>query len=392
MILRIKVKNYKSIKEEDISLNKFNVIFGKNGSGKTNFISAIHMLKNLALGDDLENIIGGKIAPLSNEFFNCRNQANVASFEFTLESKSKNIYLYSYEINFARNFGKFSISSESLRKISNDRDESIYKRIKEISYAGPNNHEIPFKTEPTKLMLSSYSDEDVLEVVNILRGSNFIDTSFEEKEGLTIVQGNRPNSRSIDGVAVSLFIKNGGRFTAAVKSIQKIITNFASPNVTSLEERANIQDQANQKNEDEIKRYFVTWHELDANVNYSHLSLSNGDRRVIHLIFNLFNSEENSFLSVEEIENGMHYGRISRLMDELRTQANNRNIQILMTTHSNEILNSVTAQEVIYCHKDIDSGTKLIHVKDTHEYDLIKEDLMRDPTAVELINSGFFNK
>lgn len=46
-IKRIKIKNFKSFRDVDINLNKFNIIVGKNGTGKTNFIECFKFLKNL---------------------------------------------------------------------------------------------------------------------------------------------------------------------------------------------------------------------------------------------------------------------------------------------------------------------------------------------------------
>lgn len=44
---RIKISGYKSIKECDISFGKINVLIGSNGAGKSNFISAFSLLKNI---------------------------------------------------------------------------------------------------------------------------------------------------------------------------------------------------------------------------------------------------------------------------------------------------------------------------------------------------------
>lgn len=47
-ITRIKVSNFKSFKELDIELDKFNVVIGSNGSGKSNFVQIIQFLKDIS--------------------------------------------------------------------------------------------------------------------------------------------------------------------------------------------------------------------------------------------------------------------------------------------------------------------------------------------------------
>lgn len=388
MILRIKIENYKSIRSLDVPLDKFNVIFGKNGSGKTNFISAISLTRALVESGDLEAIINSKIAPFADELFHWKEPRTTSHFEFTVQSKKGNVYIFSYDIAYGRSSGHFMIQSESLQHVLDGKPVSVYKRERAASYAGPDSTEIPFKTEPNKLMLNSYSNEHVLEAIEVLRQCTFVDTALDGREGVSIVPGNRPNLNTIDGLAVSLFIKNGGRFASAVRSIQKILPDFGTPKIASLEER--VEDGA-KRGEDEANRYFVTWVESSLGTTYSHMSLSHGDRRVIHLIFNLFNADEGCFLAVEEIENGMHYARIARLLDEFRTQASNRNIQILLTTHSTEILNNVLVNEAIQSTKDKEDGTRLTHLASTTEYELIRKDLARDPTPAEMIGSGLIS-
>ncbi len=392
MISNIKIKNFRSIRESSVNLSKLNVIFGKNGAGKTNFISAIRLLKDLSQGGDLDTVIVNKIAPFTNEFFYFKDPAKVANFEFVIQAKDNVIYNFNYSIGLTRYAGsqRLAIQNECLTKNIGSKVVSIFRREKDSVFSGEENIPIPFKIEISKLMLSSYSDPDVSEITKIINNYTFIDTHLGNKEGLMVVQGNKPDLNSLDGVAVSLFIKNGGGFEKAVSSIQRIVPSFIAPIIISLDDNQEITNQKNKDQTEEVKRYFVTWREADAQTRLSHLSLSHGDRRVIHLFFSLFNADEYSFFVVEEIENGMHIGRLLRLLDEFRTQATNNKIQILFTTHSNDLFTGLTVPEVIFCKKEVESGTHLVHVKDTQEYESIKTDLQVDHTAADIIGSGLF--
>ena len=66
-IRRIRVSNYKSFGNLDVSLGNFNVLIGANASGKSNFIQILKFLRDIAT-DGLENAISlqGGIAYLRN--------------------------------------------------------------------------------------------------------------------------------------------------------------------------------------------------------------------------------------------------------------------------------------------------------------------------------------
>jgi len=43
----LKIKGFKSIKEQTVTLTELNVLIGQNGAGKTNFISLFRFLRNI---------------------------------------------------------------------------------------------------------------------------------------------------------------------------------------------------------------------------------------------------------------------------------------------------------------------------------------------------------
>lgn len=392
MIRKISIENFRSIKKQELILQKLTAIIGKNGSGKSNFISAITLFKNLAIGGDIDTVVNTKIAPLTNELFFFKDHQTNTRFEFLITTKNGNNYSFSYHIAFTKIAGaqRLVVQDEFLKKIGGGGiEQTIYRREREMAYAGEKQAQIPFKVEPSRLMLSSYSDESVSEVVKTVSAYTIIDSNFEVKEGLNVVQGNRPNLNTIDGVAVSLFKKNHGRFDNAVKSIQRIISGFIAPSIISLNDEDPTKNDL-QNQEDDTKTYLVTWKDTSFPNRFSQMSLSSGDKRVIHLLFSLFNTEENSFLVTEEIENGMHYERVSKLLDEIRTQASNRKIQLLFTTHSDEILKRLTVSEVVYFKKDPEQGTVMKPISDTNEYTTIRDGLQGGHTVADVLQSGLF--
>ena len=48
MIKRIKIRNYKSLRDVDVVLEPLSVLFGPNAAGKSNFIDALQLLSRIA--------------------------------------------------------------------------------------------------------------------------------------------------------------------------------------------------------------------------------------------------------------------------------------------------------------------------------------------------------
>lgn len=59
MIKRLHVKNYKSFKEMEVELGKFNVIIGPNASGKSNFIELLKFISSKEFFDEFLTKLGG---------------------------------------------------------------------------------------------------------------------------------------------------------------------------------------------------------------------------------------------------------------------------------------------------------------------------------------------
>ncbi len=58
MIKKLKVKNYKSLKNVERDLDKFNVLIGPNASGKTNLLDCLAFISEFAQGNVDGSLIG----------------------------------------------------------------------------------------------------------------------------------------------------------------------------------------------------------------------------------------------------------------------------------------------------------------------------------------------
>ena len=135
MIRNVKIKNFKSIEYADINLPRFSAMIGKNGSGKTNFISAIYLLKKLTMGMDFTDAKSNISFFMNDFFYTGKARNNEAEFEFKIETPSKAIYIFKYTVarkttivnKLMRN--SISIEKESLEQfIDGGENMLVYRR------------------------------------------------------------------------------------------------------------------------------------------------------------------------------------------------------------------------------------------------------------------------
>ncbi len=411
MIRSITVENFKSIKHASLLLPKFGLIIGKNGSGKSTLLNAISLTQKLAAGIDLTKALKG-IAPLTSELFHFDSDLPSSTIELKIEASGNAIFKLVYSLTVDNTTNKLVISTEELYRVHDEHNSvTVYKRVADGVLTYPNNIEthVPLKTDVDKLSLGGYSNAEVAEIAGILSNYTIVDIP-EKREGVNVVSGEHPELQTLDGVVVSLYRKNQQAFNEAVIATQQIIPDFNPPTIGDLTKFYSdnsipidpvdqnipqpelINPQNNAPQNEGLKSYIVSWKEKQYSKSYTSVSLSGGNLRTIYLIFSLFNTSSYSFFGVEEIENGMHSDRVSKLIDQFRTQANNRKIQMLFTTHSLDLLNYVLPKEMIYCTKSSQKGSDYKRISDMEEYKLIKEELgKKDLTGGDLIDSGLFS-
>jgi predicted ATP-dependent endonuclease of OLD family len=67
---------------------------------------------------------------------------------------------------------------------------------------------------------------------------------------------------------------------------------------------------------------------------------------------------------IEEPELGLHPWAVEYLMEHIQALIERRKIQVIMTTHSTQVLNSVSTEQVIVAQRTPTKGTKLVPLED----------------------------
>lgn len=397
MIRQLEIENFKSIERTSIDFGEFNVLIGKNGSGKTTVISAINLLKKIASGVGLNNAISNTLKRTA--LFNCNSNSNIAKFCALVQTSKKITYKYEFRIGLG-NIGngltaRYYFIDESLCKLSIDGEEKvIFTRAHEdeTTIGVENGARIPQKINPSVSALSSYNHPDVNEVANTISSYSVIWLD-EQKSSASdfIVESNNINLNTIDGVAVNLYLNDREAFNKAIAVISKIIPDFKAPRIASIDslfEEEGIES-ASEYEQKTNASYVVNWSDSTYTERRwsGRSSISGGNSRIIYLILSLFNCKNESCFIAEEIENGIHFSRVTKMVETLRMIGKNRKIQLIFSTHNHLILDKVLPYEVFYVRLS-ENGSTYTKLSETEEYAEIKEMLGREPSSDDIVKSG----
>lgn len=406
MITKIHIKNFRSIKDASINLGTLNVLVGANGAGKSTLLEALNFTKRIVAGSTVSEAALG-YAPFGPDFFNFYSDGNIAEFDFEVQTKENNIFAYHFSIGYNPDLSsqeEFYVYSEKLGRVNKDDGSTVNifdrntgsNRIN-IEANGKTDR-LPIDIENNRLFLATLSHPSTKEIVETISSYEIIwaDDRLENSMTQKMIVDSPTSTATVDDVAVALSIKDRSRFDAAVSTIQKIIPEFTAPRIHDLTATMYESDKASgssskrtEAKEKKGYRYMVSW--VDSrhrDTIYSRFSISGGNTRVIYLILSLYNTESKSCFVAEEIENGMHPGRVRKLVQVLVSIAKDRKIQLIFSTHSHLLTSEVLPRDVVFCKYVEGEGSVYQKLSDTDQYALIKEALDTEPSTDEVLNSG----
>jgi predicted ATPase len=352
MIQCISVSNFRSIKDATIDLpDHFGAILGPNGAGKSNLIHALAYLKGLATGRNADEV-AKEISFFIDELFN--QSILVKDFEISCCLKI-NESVYKLEVRVALRNGtapkNLEIVYETLQKKNeNGEFDLIYKR-EQSSLKGKNNIDLPMTVDSKTMMLSLYKDkeEEVPAIKNFfvrLQICDFNDLDIRIPVGRI---SDSSDDESLANLLVSLKHNNPEMYKRFLILCKKFL-----PSVLGLGEVHSAKENSLPENE---RSYLVLLEEATLNTKLSLQSLSRGDLLTMYLIAMCMTIPENSTLIIEEIENSMHTARISELIKMLDGLTKKRDLQLIFTTHSAQIINMLALNSIIFVDKDRVKGS-----------------------------------
>ena len=385
--------SHHKVTKNDINFLKLSAIYGANGSGKSNLIKAISLLKTMIedgkLIDDLSEI---KFKLCDN----CKDDPVSIGIEFFAKSK---IYYYSLT------FDKGVVLNEYLVESKKDNDILIFERNNEEgkqsitffdSYTKNNEKNKLFVEVLAEKLLQK--EELLLSFLNLKYKDDFIDVGnafYWFNESLIII---KPETKPT-GIAHILDINStlkdfGDKFLSTLntgitkinieknkideffgKSEHKEFKNLTEklkkqPNSLSVLTNTETKEEATlvYENEDILVKSLTTSHKNDKglDVKFSFGMESDGTQRLIDYIPALEGivNHEHVYI-IDEIERSIHPITIKEIISKFSSDISAKG-QLIFTTHESCLLDQeiLRTDEIWFTQKDIDGSTKLYSLSD----------------------------
>lgn len=381
-ITNLKIRNYRSCRNTTVNLNeKLSVLIGKNGAGKTNILNSLLLLKQVTKGRGFrsrkipKNYLSN--AEVSFSFHRSKKVVDVKFFLVFDVTEKNSDRLVSAEV---------SIKNSSDKKWGKKIDIENINSFGFIHYENIKIYKHGTKSRKSYEQFRLPFDEDEYETIrSVLDFLNkikyFSATQFSEpnkcpvtievnERGLNEAYGyggihqqflfdlyqNYTLNNNFYKNYIELVAKSGLGLIDGIDFKEQIIEN------NSLEVRAG-GDIRNIKND---KKIIVPLVSIDG-LNLYFNQLSEGTFKTLALVFYVLKSED-EILLIEEPEVCIHHGLLTAIIELIQTKA--EETQIVVSTHSDYLLDKLKPEDVILVEKKTDSGTsakiltKLLSVND----------------------------
>jgi predicted ATPase len=318
MIKKLNVKNYKSLKDVELELGKFNVLIGPNASGKSNLLDCLAFVSELTLDNvyrDLE-ARGG----YERVIFGGGKEKVEISFEFVLDDKASAFFISLSGSGIVEE--EYSIEGE---KIIERHPGKMAKMLVSA----------PSATEHVKREIGNWDSAikeypEIRDYLSAWRSYNFMTSEMRRKDSAKKNLILEKTGRNLAQVLLSLHNERPKTFD----KIEEILTQ-AIPQIdellTPLTEEGNTYIAVREKGFDSPFDYF---------------QVSDGTLKLLAYITAIA-IEEANVVCFEEPENFIH-PRLFELLVEVLKKSDK---QIILSTHSPYLVDFVEPEDVIIVEK-----------------------------------------
>lgn len=370
MIKEVHIKNFKSILNETIKFDRFSVIVGNNGVGKTNLLNVISFVKELATGIKLDSAVAN-ITFISTELFNKNSGSTECELKFVLQNGDESEYLYEIKISLRKqaDVSKLVINHERLlvRDVSGSLKE-VFTRVND-ELNNTEGKKIPLALGSNEAGISQYKDPITLKVKEIFNKTYVPSVDLPE---LVDKVSDYIFRLSKDSLKYEKFMLITKKLLPSLNSFENVVFSPAKTTASPHEDD-----------------YLMLFTEKNMKGRLSFEAISHGDLRTLYyLAAGILSSEHATFL-FDEIENGIHPERICKIIDFLDNISRTTKKQFIFSTHSTRIINSVRPQEVIYVGKEANKGSYFVSLNGGAEIDQVTRVLENGGDLYEYLQARF---
>ena len=362
MIKTFIFENFKSFEKAELNLESVTSLIGTNSSGKSNAIEGIHILAEMSTGLDLGVILDGTRNSEGRVRGGSKacSRFKTASFKLgcLIDLDEKHDLLYEIKIGTSK---RITINEESLYKVENGKTthqgEKIFKTKERDEESG--DIKVEYRngkrgTNPDIVCIRTAS------VLSQLPGKlpEQTETDIENMKYIKLVLENLKNIFILDPVPSEMrdYVRTADiELKTNCENISPVLYHMCEDE----EKKKQLMDVICKLPENEIldiefvetklgdvifclkEKYLSSSELVDAK------KLSDGTLRCIAIIAAVLTMPRNGILVVEEIDNGIHPGRVQELINSLQRLSTQRGIDVLLTTHNDSLLNEYDKEQLL---------------------------------------------
>lgn len=362
MIKCFTFENFKSFEKAELNIEGLTTLIGTNASGKSNAIEGIRILSEVVTGMELSIILDG-----------------TKSLSGTVRGGSKGCPRFKTNAFKLGCLVSFDEDTDLLYEIRIGVNSRIYVE-EEALYKMPVDKLTPRKDKIFKSKASKLDGADIkVEYKNGKRGTNpdmicvrtaailpqmiakfprdtedgqfiilYMQTVIDALKSIIILEPVPQNMRDYTRISdfelrvncdnISSVMKHMCEDEEKKKELLEIIRDLPENEVSDIEfVETKIGDVIFALKE----KYINSTELVDAR------RLSDGTLRCISVITAALVSAPNSMIIMEEVDNGIHPGRVQKLMDSLTRIGQDRNIDIMITTHNAMLMNQYKKEQLV---------------------------------------------
>jgi len=355
MLKRLKVKNYKSLEDVEISLRPLTVFVGPNNAGKSNILDCLLFLRELLeLGAPSVHSRGGF------QYLVWGGDLK-RQIEIELDAQILNApgieHSTIYQIEIAGGPAHYSIVREIClsRRDGQERILLVSERGSETK-AWDESHKIFVPgppAEPQRLVLDYYRDQTRFPTLSTLVSAmrswafyNFVPPQMAQPRPAKRDLRLQKQGENISSVLHTFQSEYGRHFNeveellkAAIPEMERLLTPLTEEGQT-----------------------FLATEERGFSLRIPSYAMSDGTLRFLGQLAALLSPDPPFLACFEEPENCVHPGLLELVVDVFKSAS--RKIQILVTTHSPDFLNSLKAPESLVIVEKEDGKTHCREAKD----------------------------
>lgn len=368
MLKRISVQNFKSLKDVTLDLQPVNLLIGPNNSGKSNLLKALELVLGKALSDEQTKSIFFKHDdqnPYSVRVWRVSNESDIVVYN----SVKANTTLYDFVER------KVEIEVQEGRKHYETSIDVGYFSLE--GYAPFGSKKYGEKASVTQAMLDS-----LRELFDIIERFGLSKIYRPDPNKITIPNPLLPNSETVAPDCANLvsFLdtlrdKDPEAFDAIQNDLKICIPEYAGIRFENVAPDEDLKSRFGDKTFKKLGLFHIA-HKLT----YWAEELSEGTLYFLALLCIVHQPNPPQVLLLEEPERGIHPRRIREVMDFIFRLAEEKKVQVIMTTHNENVVDyfSDIPEAIFVFDKNEDGATQVKNLLS----DII------EPTNQELDNQG----